>query len=68
MEEKTINFGEVYRRLKAIEQSMVTKKELNMALESVMILSNEDTVKQLVESENDIKAGKVKKINSTRDL
>ena len=51
-----------------IEKSMVTKNELDSALESVMVYSNEDTMRQIKESEKDIKSGKVKKINSVKDI
>ncbi len=68
MEEKSINLLDIYRKLKIIEQSMVTKKELSRALESAVIFSNEDTMKQIEESEKDIKSGKVKKINSVKDI
>ena len=44
-----------------LEQTMVTKKELDSALESVMIYSNEETMAQIQESEKDIQEGKVKK-------
>ena len=66
--EKTINLEEIYRKLKMIEKSMVTKNELDSALESVMVYSNEDTMRQIKESEKDIKSGKVKKINSVKDI
>ncbi|MEK6928399.1 MAG: hypothetical protein AABW65_00380 [Nanoarchaeota archaeon] len=42
--EKTINLEDIYRKLKAIEQSMVTKTELNRALETIMIESSGDTM------------------------
>ncbi|MEK6926494.1 MAG: hypothetical protein AABW50_04415 [Nanoarchaeota archaeon] len=66
--EKTINIEELSRKLKIIEQSMVTKKELDSALKSIMIYSNEDTMRQIEESEKDIKSGKTKKINSIKDI
>ena len=66
--EKVINLEEVYRKLKMIEQSMVTKNELDSALQSVMICSNEDTMRQIKESEKDIKSGRIKRINSIRDI
>jgi hypothetical protein len=66
--EKVVNYEDVYRKLKMIEQTMVTKAELNKALETIMIVSNEDTMKQIKNSEKDIKKGKVKKINSVKDL
>ena len=68
MEERTINLWDIYRKLKIIEQSMITKKELDSAIESAMIFSNEDTIRQIEESEKDIKSGKVKKINSVKDI
>ena len=66
--EKVINLEEVYKKLKMIEQSMVTKRELDSALQSVMICSNEDTMKQIKESEEDIKSGRIKRINSVIDI
>ena len=68
MEERTINLLDIYRKLKLIEQSMVTKEELDAALEEVIVISNEDTMRQIEESEKDIKSGKVKKINSYKSL
>ena len=66
--EKTINLEEVYRKLRLIEQSMVTKAELNVALETVLVSSNEDTIRQIRESEKDIKEGRTKKITSIKDI
>jgi len=66
--EETINLSEIYRKLKMIEQHMVTKAELNTALETVMVASNEDTMGQIRESEKDIKIGRVRKINSVKDI
>ena len=66
--EKTISLADLYRELKNIEQSMVTKAELESALETISILSNEETMRQLEESESDIRAGKFKKIESVEDI
>ena len=66
--EKTINLEEMYNKLKMIEQTMVTKKELDSTIESFMIYSNENTMKQINKSEKDIKDGRVKKISSTKDI
>jgi len=63
-----MNLAELYKKLRIIEQSMVTKKELDTALESVMVFSNEETMKQIEGSEEDIKAGRVRKINSVSEL
>lgn len=68
MEEKIVNLGELYRKIKMIEQSMVTKKELESALESVMVFSNEDTMMQIEESEQDIRFRRFKKIDSVKDI
>ena len=65
---ETINLNEVYNKLKMIERSMVTKAELNRALETIMIESNHGTMKQIKESLSDLKAGRVRKINSVKDI
>ena len=51
-----------------IEKNMATKKELNSAVETFCILSNEDTMQQIESSEMDIKRGKFNQINSVKDL
>jgi len=66
--EKMIGLQEVYEKLRAIERAMVTKKEIESALESVMVYSNDDTMRQIEESEKDVKSGKVKKISSVKDI
>lgn len=63
--ENTIKLEDLYRELKKIEQAMITKAEMNSMIETISILSNKDTMRQIIASEKDIKAGKVKKINST---
>ncbi len=66
--ENTIKLEDVYRELKKIEQSMITKAEMNSMIETISILSNKDTMKQIIASELNIKAGKVKKVESVNDL
>lgn len=66
--EKTMSIDAIYRKLKSMEESMVTKEELNSTLETIMILSNDETMNQIRESEEDIKSGKIKKINSVSDM
>lgn len=68
MEEKIIDLVEVYRKLKMIEKSMVTKKELESALDSVIVLSNDETMAQIEGSEKDVSAGRVRKIGSVKDI
>ena len=66
--ERTINLNELYMKIKQIEQAMVTKSELNTAIETIAVLSNEDTVRQIGLSEKDILTGKVKKISSVNEI
>ena len=66
--EKGINVESIYKKLKAMETSMVTKDELNFILETFMILSNDETMSQIEESEKNIRLGNVKKIDSVADI
>ena len=66
--EKTMSIDAIYRKLKLIEDSMVTKSELNSMMETIMILSNNETMDQIEESEKDIRNGKIKKINSVNEI
>jgi hypothetical protein len=65
---ESINLMDVYKKLKEIERNMATKEELAQALETVCIMSNEDTMSQICDSEEDIKQGKCKEIKSVKDL
>ena len=65
---RIINLNELSMRIKQIEQAMVTKSELNKAIETIAVLSNEDTVRQIISSENDILTGRVKKITSVNEI
>ena len=47
---------------------MVTKQELRSFVETLEIASNEETMKQIRNSEADIKAGRVRVIASASDL
>ncbi len=66
MEHATID--DLYREVKSIQKRMVTRDELDRLLETVLVLSNEHTMLQILESEKDIAAGKVKKINSVHEI
>jgi hypothetical protein len=66
--EESVNLIDVYKKLKEIERNMATKKELAEAMETVCIMSNEDTMNQICESEENIKKGKCKQIISIEDL
>jgi hypothetical protein len=66
--EESINLIDVYKKLKEIERNMATKQELAQAVETVCILSNENTMNQIEFSESDIKRGKFKQIRSVENL
>ena len=66
--ESTIKLEDLYKELKKIEQNMMTKTEMNSMIETIAILANKDTMRQIRTSEKNIKAGKIKKINSINDL
>ena len=64
----TINLIDIYKKLREIERKMATKQELTEAMETVCILSNEDTIKQIESSESDVKKGRFKEVGSIDDL
>jgi len=64
----TINIQGINERLKQIENSMVTRQELEEAMETIAILSNEDTMEQIKLSEEDISKGNFKEVISVDDL
>jgi len=66
--EKSINLLGIFKKLKDIEQTMATKQELNQAIETISILSNENTMRQIINSEKDITNGDFKEINSIDDI
>lgn len=63
-----VNLLDIYRKLNEIESNMATKKELNEAMETILVLSNEDTLKQIKDSEKDIDNSNCKEIDSVDDL
>jgi len=65
---ETINTSDVNQRLRQIEESMVTKEDLDQAMETVAVLSNEDTMEQIKNSEEDTSNGNFKEVNSIEDL
>tara|TARA_Y100000310_G_C20593924_1_gene769521 strand:+ start:672 stop:878 length:207 start_codon:yes stop_codon:yes gene_type:complete len=66
--EQTIDLKDLYMELKKIERAMVTKDELNRLVETIEIMSSEDTMGQIAASEKDIGEGNVKEIDSVDDL
>lgn len=65
---ETVTIKQVYDELKALEQKIVTKHDLNQIVETIGIMSNPETMKQIKRSEEDIRHGRVKKINSAKEL
>jgi len=59
---------DIYRELKLIQSKMVTKTEIERVLETIAVLSNKNTMKQIMKSERDIAEGRTKIINSIDDL
>jgi len=64
----TITVNDVYNELRKIEKRMITKEQLDMAIETIAILSNPNTIKQIKNSNSDIKSKKIKEIKSVKDL
>jgi len=66
--EQPINLEILYNQLKRIEREMITRREISNFLETLAVLSNPQTMKQINSSEKDILRGHVKEINSVSDL
>ena len=65
---EAVSIKKVYEELKNIEKKMVTKKEIESLIETIGIMSNPETMKQIAESMEDIKQGRIKEVNSVKDL
>ena len=65
---QTINLENIHSELIQIKRTMVTKNEMNNFLETISILGNDNTMNQICESEKDILAGRIKEINSVKDI
>lgn len=63
-----ISIKRVYDELKKMKKEMVTKKEMQSLIDTVGIMGNPETMKQIAESMEDIKHGRVKEANSVKDL
>ena len=66
--EQKIDLKQLNNEMKKIKNRMITKDEMNRFLETLAIISNEDTMKQIQNSEQDIKVGKIREANSSNDL
>ena len=66
--EQQINPELIYEKLLEMQKNMITRNEMNNIFETIQILSNQDTMRQIRESEKDIRKGNVWEINSVSDL
>lgn len=66
--EQIIDLKKLYEELKRIERNMITKQELNSFIETLEIMNNEETLEQIKNSEEDIKAGRVREADSVDDI
>lgn len=64
----SITIEDVYQELKRMEEKMVTREDIEALIDSVEILSNPKTMEVLRKSDQDIKAGRVREVNSVADL
>ncbi len=65
---EAISIKQVYDELKRMERDMVTKKELQSLIDTIGVLRNPDTMKQIASSMEDIKKGNVKEVSSIKDM
>ena len=65
---ESITIQDVYQELKRIEENMVTREDIEALVDSVEILKNPVTMGAINKSDQDIKAGGVKKITSVKDM
>ena len=58
----------VFDELKKIERRMVTKEDMEALVDTIEITSNPETMKQVMQSEEDIKRGRVKIVHSVKGM
>jgi hypothetical protein len=66
--ESQFNSEKIYKKLLEMQKNMITRNEMNNFIETIQILSNSETMKQIQESEKNIEEGDVWEINSVSDL
>jgi len=66
--EQQINPEMIYKKLLEMQKSMITRNEMKSFTETIQILSNPETMRQIQNSERDISNGNVWEINSVSDL
>jgi len=60
--------SEILEKLRKIEMSMVTRERVNEVVESIVVMSNEDTMRQVEDSEKDFREGNCFEVNGVGDL
>ena len=63
-----VDLRKIYDALKKIENSMVTRDEMDRFIETIEILSNNETMAQIKASEKNIILGNLREINSVREI
>ncbi len=63
-----IKLQDIYKELRKIESRMATKEEVHALADTFEILASKRTVHAIRKSEQDIKKGRVKKVDSVKDL
>ena len=64
----TTTLENLKQEIKNLKEAMVTKQELESWLETMVILSNPETMKQIEASEQDVRKGRFTEINSIYEL
>lgn len=66
--EQQISPEMIYKKLLEMQENMITRSEIKGFTESIQVLSNPETMKQIQDSEVDISNEDVWEITSTSDL
>jgi len=65
---EAVDINDVYRELLDIKHKMVSKDQLASLLETMEILHNHKTIRQVEASEQDIRSGRTKHVRGVKDL
>ncbi len=63
-----IEFENIIESLSYLRKNSVTKQDMENYIETIEILSNPKTMKSIKKSREDIKMGRIKKVNSFDEL
>lgn len=64
----SVTLKDVYQELKRLEEKMVTREDIEALIDTVEILGSPRTMEALRKSDLDIKAGRVKKVTSVKEM